>query len=174
MEITTVVNENNNFSNSELEYFNKIVENMSKCHHIEILKIIFEKNKKCINEDSDGIHINMEELSDQTIDNLHEYIKCVNLQKNENKFSTIELKNINKIVENMSKFHHTEILKRIFEQNKKCINENNYGIHINMTELSDPIIDNLHEYLKHVNLQENEINNFENKKKNYINAYFST
>jgi len=90
-----------------------------------------------------------------------------------NNFSISELEYIRQLIENMDKYNQVEILKIIYESNQKCINENKYGIHINMTELSNQIIGKLNEYIKYVNIQENEINNIEKKKENYINTYFS-
>jgi hypothetical protein len=91
-----------------------------------------------------------------------------------NNFSISELEYIRQTMESMDKYNQVEILKLIYESNKKCINENKYGIHINMTELSNEIIDNLNEYIKYVNIQEKEINNVEKKKEKYINTYFSS
>jgi hypothetical protein len=91
-----------------------------------------------------------------------------------NNFSISELEYIRQLIENMDKYNQVEILKIIYESNQKCINENKYGIHINMTELSNQVIGKLNEYIKYVNIQENEINNIEKKKENYINTYFST
>ena len=89
-----------------------------------------------------------------------------------NNFSISELEYIRQLIENMDKYNQVEILKIIYESNQKCINENKYGIHINMTELSNEIIEKLNKYIKYVNIQENEINNIEKKKQNYINTYF--
>lgn len=91
-----------------------------------------------------------------------------------NNFSISELEYIRQLIENMDKYNQVEILKIIYESKQKCINENKYGIHINMTELNNEIIGKLNEYIKYVNIQENEINNVEKKKENYINTYFST
>ena len=91
-----------------------------------------------------------------------------------NNFSISELEYIRQHIENMDKYNQVEILKIIYESNQKCINENKNGIHINMTELSNEVIGKLNEYIKYVNKQENEINNVEKKKENYINTYFST
>ena len=74
----------------------------------------------------------------------------------------------------MDKYNQVEILKIIYESNKKCINENKYGIHINMTELSTQIIDKMNDYIKYVHIQETEISSIEKKKENYMNTYFST
>ena len=91
-----------------------------------------------------------------------------------NNFSISELEYIRQLIENMDKYNQVEILKIIYESNQKCINENKYGIHINMTELNNEIIGKLNQYIKYVNIQENEINNIEKKKENYINTYFSS
>lgn len=91
-----------------------------------------------------------------------------------NNFSISELEYIRHHIENMDKHNQIEILKIIYEFNKKCINENKYGIHINMTELSDELIDKMNDYVKYVSLQENEINNIEKKKESYINTFFSS
>tara|TARA_B110000305_G_C19355964_1_gene596825 strand:+ start:1032 stop:1334 length:303 start_codon:yes stop_codon:yes gene_type:complete len=93
---------------------------------------------------------------------------------NENNiFSISELEYIRQIIENMDKYNQIEILKIIYQKKSKCINENKYGIHINMTELSNDIIEKLNEYIKYVNIQEIEINNIEKEKENYINTFFT-
>ena len=91
-----------------------------------------------------------------------------------NNFSISELEYIRQLIENMDKYNQVEILKLIYESNQKCINENKYGIHINMTELSNEIIEKMNKYIKYVNIQESDIKNIEKKKENYINTYFST
>lgn len=83
MEITTIVNENNNFSISELEYIRQVIENMDKYNQIEILKIIHSSNSTCINENKYGIFINMTELNNEIIGKLNDYIKYVNIQETE-------------------------------------------------------------------------------------------
>lgn len=101
-------------------------------------------------------------------------IEITTIVNENNTFSISELEYIRQIVENMDKHNQIEILKIIYERNKKCINENKYGIHINMTELSNDIIIKLNEYMKYVNIQESEINNIEQKKENFINTFFSS
>jgi hypothetical protein len=90
-----------------------------------------------------------------------------------NNFSISELEYTRKLIENMDKFNQTEILKIIYENNPNCINENNYGIYINLTELDTEIIQKLNSYIKYVNIQENEINNVEKQKEEYINDFFT-
>lgn len=83
MEIMTVRNENNNYSISELEYIRQYIESMDKHNQTEILKIIHGDTPNCINENKNGIYINMTELSDETIEKIENLIKYVNIQENE-------------------------------------------------------------------------------------------
>ena len=53
------------------------------------------------------------------------------------------------------------------------INENKYGIHINLSELKKEILDELNIYIKYVNTQEITLNNIEKQKEEYKNTYFS-
>lgn len=81
MEITTVVNENNSYSISELEYIRQIIESMEKYHQIEVLKIIKNSSQKYLNENKYGVHINMTELDNSIVEKLNDYIKYVNIQE---------------------------------------------------------------------------------------------
>jgi hypothetical protein len=74
-------------------------------------------------------------------------------------------------IECMSKFNQIEIL-RILTKRNVTINENKYGIHINLSELDDIILDDLLAYIKYVNTQEVELNNIEQQKQSYKNIYF--
>ena len=86
-----------------------------------------------------------------------------------------ELAQLNKIreaIENMSKFNQIEVL-RVFTGHKDVIiNENKYGIHINLSELRPQIIEDLLVYINYVNAQEIELNNIEKQKQDYKNNYF--
>jgi len=67
--------------NSEnLEKVKNDIENMSKYHQIEILKIL-SKNLTKINENKSGCYINMTFLPDYTINKLKEYIAYVKHQE---------------------------------------------------------------------------------------------
>lgn len=74
-------------------------------------------------------------------------------------------------IESMSKFNQIEIL-RILTKRNVTINENKYGIHINLSELDDIILDDLLAYIKYVNTQEVELNNIEQQKQSYKDIYF--
>lgn len=89
--------------------------------------------------------------------------------------SDLDLTYLNKIresIENMSKFNQIEVLRILTKHNEVIINENKYGIHINLSELDKPILEELLVYIKYVNTQEIELNNVEKQKQDYKNNYF--
>jgi hypothetical protein len=89
-----------------------------------------------------------------------------------NNYSVSELNYVRESIENMNKFNQVEIL-RIFNSHKDVIlNENKYGIHINLSELKKEVLDELALYIKYVNAQENNLNSVEQKKEDYKNTYF--
>jgi hypothetical protein len=53
------------------------------------------------------------------------------------------------------------------------LNENKYGIHINLSELKKEVLDELAVYIKYVNAQESNLNIAEQQKLDYRNTYFS-
>lgn len=90
-----------------------------------------------------------------------------------NNYSISELHYLRESIENMNKFNQVEVL-RIFNKYKKVIlNENKYGIHINLSELKKDVLDELSTYIKYVNTQESSLNLVEQKKEDYRNTYFS-
>lgn len=89
-----------------------------------------------------------------------------------NNYSVSELNYVREAIENMNKFNQVEIL-RIFNKHKDVIlNENKYGIHINLSELNKNVLDELTLYIKYVNTQENNLNLVEQKKEDYKKTYF--
>jgi hypothetical protein len=89
--------------------------------------------------------------------------------------NTLDLAQLNIIretIENMSKFNQVEILRILTKYKEVIINENKYGIHINLSELSNEIFNELMVYINYVNTQEIELNNIEKQKQDYKNNYF--
>ena len=82
------------------------------------------------------------------------------------------LNNIREKIEKMSKFNQIEVLRILNGHKEVTINENKYGIHINLTELSNSIIEELKVYINYVSTQEFELNQAEQEKENYKNIYF--
>jgi hypothetical protein len=79
---------------------------------------------------------------------------------------------IRESIENMSKFNQIEILRILTRHKEVIINENKYGIHINLSDLSNDILDELLVYVNYVTTQEIELNNIEKQKESYKNTYF--
>jgi hypothetical protein len=92
---------------------------------------------------------------------------------NINNFSVSELNYIRESIENMNKFNQIEVLRILHKNAEVMLNENKYGIHINLSELKKEIIDELNIYIKYVNAQEINLNNIEQQKEDYRNTYFS-
>lgn len=59
------------------------IEALNKFHQIEILKIFNEFDSKMINENNNGIFINLLELPSELYTKLHDYILYVNMQQNQ-------------------------------------------------------------------------------------------
>jgi len=83
-----------------------------------------------------------------------------------------KLNNIREQIENMSKFNQIEVLRILTNYKHVIINENKYGIHINLSELSSNIINDLLLYIKYINNQELYLNNAEKEKEKYKNTFF--
>jgi hypothetical protein len=90
-----------------------------------------------------------------------------------NNFSVSELNYIRESIENMNKFNQIEVL-RILNNNKDVIlNENKYGVHINLSELKKEILNDLMTYINYVNTQESTLNEIEKQKESFKNIYFT-
>jgi|UniRef100_A0A6C0EPF7 hypothetical protein len=90
-----------------------------------------------------------------------------------NSFSINELNYIRETIENMNKFNQIEVLRILNNHKEVTLNENKYGIHINLSDLKKNIIDELIIYINYVNTQEDTLNNVEQQKENYKNVYFT-
>ena len=90
-----------------------------------------------------------------------------------NNFSVSELNFIRETIENMNKFNQIEVLRILNRHNDVTLNENKYGVHINLTDLDKNIINELALYIKYVNAQEIALNSIEQQMEDYRNSYFS-
>ena len=75
-------------------------------------------------------------------------------------------------IENMSKFNQLEILRILTKNKDVIINENKYGIHVNLREIDNEILNNLIVYIKYVTTQETYLNNIEKEKENIKINFF--
>lgn len=87
-------------------------------------------------------------------------------------YDSNKLNSIREQIENMSKFNQIEILRILTKHTDIIINENKYGIHINLSELSNNVLNELMDYIKYVNTQEIYLNNAEKEKEKYKNTFF--
>jgi len=92
---------------------------------------------------------------------------------NVNTFSVSELDYIRETIENMNKFNQIEVLRIMNKHNDVTLNENKYGVHINLSELQNEIIEELNTYIKYVNTQEVALLQSEKQKESFKNIYFT-
>lgn len=71
-----------------------------------------------------------------------------------NTYSIDELISIRDNIDVLTKFNQIEVLRILYKEQKNMLNENKYGVHINLTELPSNIINKLKLYLNYVNTQE--------------------
>ena len=90
-----------------------------------------------------------------------------------NYYPVAKLNYIRETIENMNKFNQVEVLRLISKHNEAILNENKYGIHINLSELPKEIINELNVYIKYVSTQEQTLNSIEKQKEDYRNTYFT-
>uniref|UniRef100_A0A6C0B1J9 NET domain-containing protein n=1 Tax=viral metagenome TaxID=1070528 RepID=A0A6C0B1J9_9ZZZZ len=84
-----------------------------------------------------------------------------------------ELNSIREKIESMPKFNQVEILRILHKDNQVTLNENKYGTFINLTDLSQNMIELLKTYINYVNTQEYNLNTLEKQKEEFKNIYFT-
>lgn len=75
-------------------------------------------------------------------------------------------------IEKLDQSKQIEILRIIVNTQQVSINENQYGIHINLTDLPTEVLTELQIYINYIKKQEEELINGELKKKDYETTYF--
>jgi hypothetical protein len=83
-----------------------------------------------------------------------------------------ELQVMRDAIELMPKFNQVEILRILTKNSDVTINENKYGIHINLSDLNQPLIDELKIYIRYVKSQELQLDQTEKQKESFKNTYF--
>ena len=84
-----------------------------------------------------------------------------------------KLEQLREQIEYLEKFHQTEILKILHEKvDKDVLNENNNGTFVNLSSLTDDIINDLEIYLNYVNKQETQLDALETQKEEFKVKYF--
>jgi hypothetical protein len=90
-----------------------------------------------------------------------------------NNFSVSELNYIRESIENMNKFNQVEVLRILNNHKDVILNENKYGVHVNLTELNKNVVEEIKLYIDYVNNQESTLNAIEKQKESFKNIYFS-
>ena len=96
-----------------------------------------------------------------------------NLNSKMKEYTTQELNQIRMKIENMNTFNQTEVLRILHDCKEVVLNENNYGVHINLSELRSEIVNQLVMYINYVNTQENTLGKVEQQKEKLQNIYFA-
>ena len=107
------------------------------------------------------------------VDNANTTTNINNEIVDQNQFINVnELIYIRDKIENMSKYNQINILGILKNYSEITLNENSYGIHINLSDVKRNVIDALLDYIKYVSEQENELLSIEQQKEDYKNVYF--
>lgn len=85
----------------------------------------------------------------------------------------MDIVTIRNSIEKMNKFNQIEVLRILNKHSDVIINENRYGVHVNLTDLTDSVIDELSQYIQYVQTQERALNQDEKQKEDIKNIYFS-
>jgi hypothetical protein len=89
-----------------------------------------------------------------------------------NDYDEFTLNTIREKIEIMSKFNQIEILRILTKYKEITINENKYGIHINLNDLPNNVLEEMQTFIHYVNMQETDLNSREKTKEQYKNTFF--
>lgn len=84
------------------------------------------------------------------------------------------LKELKERIEKMPKYHQIEILRILSECGNVCLNENNNGTFVNLTEQPEYIIEKLEHYSKYVDEQQSELAYIEDEKEKLEQTFFTS
>jgi len=93
------------------------IEGMEKCHQIEVLKIFYNEHSESINENNNGVFINLVDISDDINQKLQDYI--IYVDKHQKHLFNIEQKKIS--IENTF-FNNTNKDNKDIEQYNVSVN----------------------------------------------------
>ena len=72
----------------------------------------------------------------------------------------------------MNKFNQVAVLRILHKHSDVTLNENKYGIHINLSDLSNELLTQLLNFVTYVTEQEKDLSKIEKQKEIYKNNYF--
>ena len=76
-------------------------------------------------------------------------------------------------IEDLPRYHQIEILTILKQYSDICINENNNGTFVNLTQLDSEVIVNLEKYISYVNEQKTHLDIIEKEKARIEKVYFN-
>ena len=88
---------------------------------------------------------------------------------NINSYTPEQLRALCNKLEEMPKINQVEVLRIFHKYNKDFINENNYGVHINVTNVQNVVLEEIEDYIKHVSKQETELITIDSQQTNSTN-----
>jgi len=94
-------------------------------------------------------------------------------QADQNDLSLEELNSIREQIEAMNHFNQVEVLRILHSYEDIQLNENKYGIHVNLTCLKKEVLEKVKLYISYVNKQETDLNDVEKQKETFKNIYFN-
>lgn len=104
-------------------------------------------------------------------------MEYVNVNSNNSEYdldiTITELNTIREKIESMPKINQVEILRLLSKNESITLNENKYGIFINLSDIPFDMIQSLKNYIDYVNAQENNLNKLEKQKEDFKNIYFT-
>jgi hypothetical protein len=128
----------------------------------------------CVEENiSDSLNGSYMLNPEETVYNLNLDSVENDVDEDEEPFNGQELNRIREKIESMPKFNQIEVLRILSGHKNITLNENKYGVLINMTDLKKEVIDKLKEYISYVNTQESNLNELESRIQEYKNIYFT-
>jgi hypothetical protein len=80
---------------------------------------------------------------------------------------------IRDLIHEMNKYNQIEVLRIMKKYDNITLNENRYGVHINLTDLNEEQINELTLYINYVSMQETTLNYGEQQKNTFKNEMFS-
>jgi hypothetical protein len=93
------------------------------------------------------------------------------MEKVQNDFTVSQLSFVRDTIESMTKFNQIEVMKLLQKEGVE-LNENKYGIHINLTELPNETIYILDKFIQYIEEQESSLNQVEKQKESFKNTFF--
>lgn len=80
----------------------------------------------------------------------------------------LKLESIKTQIEGLQKQHHIEILRILKQHSDTTLNENRNGVYINLSYVSDAVVEQVEQYLKYIVDQESSLEQLEERKRHLV------